>query len=330
MSPFWFSARVRAGRWWGVLLVLVVFVSGAEAQGTKSFRIGMLSVSVRSVENSRTEMLPLLAKYGFAAGGNVTFIGRFGGTDRLPGLMQEILAAKPDVILAVGGDAIRAARMATETVPIVIFGPDPVRLGVADSISRPGGNVTGIIILATELDGKRIELAFEAVPSARRMAALVNPTSPNRAASEHDMRAVAAALGIDLNLYFAAGPADYPRAFAAMRAAGMGAVAIVADPEFYRDTAEIALQARLAGLPAICQWAEMAAAGCLLSYGPNLNVLRERQAYYLASILKGTKPSDLPIEQPSKLELIVNLKTAKALGLTIPERVMLRADEVIE
>jgi putative ABC transport system substrate-binding protein len=301
----------------------------AEAQN-KVHRLGVLSVSVQSVELTHSATVPALAQLGFVAGRNLSIISRVGTGERMTTLARDLLAEKPDVILAVGWEAISAARAATTTVPIVFFGPDPVRLGYAESLSRPGGNVTGVLILATELDGKRLQLLYEAVPGARRAAALARPNSPNRLQSDRDMRAVAAAAGRDLQIFEVARAADYGSAFAAMRGAGMDAVAIVADPEFYRDTAELARRAREAKLPTVCQWSEMAAAGCVLSYGPSIIGLRTRIAEYIARLFKGANPGDLPIEQPSKFELVVNLRAARAVGLTIPEAFLLRADQVIE
>jgi putative ABC transport system substrate-binding protein len=301
----------------------------AAAQG-KTYRLAVFSISVVSVENTRTMTLPMLEKFGFVAGRNLEIVSRVGSPDRMPALMREILAAKPDVILAVGGEAIQAARTATASVPIVIFGPDPVQLGVTENISRPGGNVTGILILATQLDAKRLTLLHEAVPPGRRLAALINPTSPNREPSERLMRAAAAAAGIDLSLFYAAGPSSYGTAFAAMRNAGIGGVAITANPEYFRDTAEILRLAHQARLATVCQWNEMAAAGCMLSYGPNLTRMRERAAYYIARIFEGVKPSDLPIEQPSQVEMAVNLTTARLLGIAVPQSLLVRAEHVIE
>jgi putative tryptophan/tyrosine transport system substrate-binding protein len=159
---------------------------------------------------------------------------------------------------------------------------------------------------------------------------LVHPLSPNRPASERDMRAAALGVSVDLHLFYSAGPPGYAAAFAAMRANAVGGAAIIADPEYFRDRALIIRHALAARLPTICQWAEMAVDGCMLSYGPPLEELRARVAYLIARILNGAMPADLPIEQPTKVEFVVNLKTAKALGVAIPEAVLLRASEVIE
>ncbi len=302
----------------------------AQDTKVKSYRIGVLSPSVVSMELTRRDTLPELARHGFVEGRNLTVDFGPAALAELPARMRDLLAAKPDAIVAIGGDALATAQAATRAVPIVSFGPDPVAMGFAQSLARPGGNVTGIVILATELDGKRLQLLHEMVPAARRFAALMRPAWANREASEREMRAVAGTLGITLRIFEAEGVATYPAAFAAMRAADIEALAVVADPILYRDTAEIVAEARSARLPTMCQWAEMAAAGCLLSYGPSLAASRRRVGEYTAQILKGAKPADLPVEQPTRFELVLNMKAAKALGVAIPPSILARADEVIE
>jgi putative tryptophan/tyrosine transport system substrate-binding protein len=314
-----------------VLLFALAVLAAPPRAGAqnKVHRLGVLSVSVASIEATATRASALLAKEGFAEGRNLVMIGRHGTVEELPGLLREILAAKPDVILAIGGDAISLASRATTTVPIVAYGPDLISLGVAESIARPGGNVTGVVILPAELDGKRFALLQEALPRARRLAALAHPASPNRLASEREMRA-AAGTAFDVRFFYAAGPKDYATAFGAMRAAEVQGVAILAHPEYFRDRALLARHALAARLPTICQWAEMAAEGCMLSYGPPLEEMRARLTYLIVRIFNGAKPSELPIEQPTKVEFVVNLKTARALGVTLPETMLLRADQVIE
>jgi putative ABC transport system substrate-binding protein len=275
-------------------------------------------------------MLPLLAKQGFVEGRNLAMLARHGTTDQLPALMREIIATRPDAILAFGGEAARAATRATDSVPIILYGADPVRLGVAESMARPGRNVTGVVILPTELDGKRLQLLREALPGATRLAALLHPGSPTVDATEREMRMIAATAKFDLRVFPARGPRDYQTAFSAMRSAGANGAAIMANPEFNRDRKLIADLALGTGLPTICEWAEMAREGCMLSYGPTRDELWERVAFLIARVLGGASPADLPIEQLTKVEFVVNLKTAKALGVTIPEAVLLRANEVIE
>jgi putative ABC transport system substrate-binding protein len=305
----------------GLVFALAALIASPNALAQeKTHRLGVISVSAASIELTAARALPMLAKEGFVSGRNLTMIGRHGPIPRLADLMQELLASKPDVVLAIGGDAILAASRATTSVPIVAYGPDPVTLGLAESMARPGRNVTGVVILPIELDGKRLALLQEALPGARPLAALVHPSSPNRDASEREVRATASAAGLDLRLFYAAGPQDYATAFAAMRSAGVRGAAVLANPEFYRDRALIARHALAARIPAICQWAEMAAEGCMLSYGPPLEEMRGRLAYLIARILSGAKPADLLIEQPNRLEFIANLKTAKTLASRFPRR----------
>ena len=173
-------------------------------------------------------------------------------------------------------------------------------------------------------------MLHEAVPNARRIAALFVPWALYRQESEREMRTVADRIGVELLAFDAAGPADYPAAFAAMRAAGAEALIIMAHADLNRDKAQLAKLAIETGLPTACEWAEMAEAGCLLGYGPNQKEMRVRLAYYVAQILKGAKPGELPIEQPTRYSFGINLKTAKALGLTLPQSLLAGADEVIE
>lgn len=294
------------------------------------YRLGELEPSAASLELTHSLTLPELAKLGFSEGRNLVLDGRVGDAATMPGLARELLLAHPDAIIATGPDATRAAHEATTTVPLVMFGPDPVRYGWAASLAHPGGNITGVAILAVELDGKRLDLLHEAVPASRRVAALLMPSVPGRQPSEREMRAVAASVGVDLLTFDAIGPEDYPAAFAAMRAAAAQGLVIVANPTFYRDAASLAQLALEAGLPTVCEWAEMAQSGCMLGYGPNRPELRRRLAHFVARIFQGAAPGDLPIEQPTHYEFVINLKTANALGLTLPPSILARADEVIE
>jgi putative ABC transport system substrate-binding protein len=252
-----------------------------------------------------------------------------GNTATMPDLARQLVLTKPNAIYVTGTDALRAASAATNTVPIVEFGPDPVRLGLAASLARPGGNVTGVVILGAELDGKRLDLLHEALPGARRIAALLWPWGA-RQTSEKEMRAVATQADVELLVFDAAGPDDYAPAFAKMRAAAVEAVVVMATPVFYRDAALIARLAIETGLPTACEWAEMARSGCLIGYGPNQPELYRTVAHYIARIFEGAAPSDLPIEQPTHYDFAINLKTANQHGLTIPPSILARADEVIE
>lgn len=302
----------------------------AQTAGEKVFRLGHLAPTADSEQLTRELTLPELATLGFVLGRNLVFDGRVSDGDALPGVARELAAARPDAIIAIGTVAVHIAREATRGVPIVMFADDPVNQGFAESFARPGGNVTGIANMVTELHEKRLQLLLEAAPATRRVAALLKSTHPTREAHERAMQRMAASAGVALLVFTADGPSDYPGVFAAMRAAGVRGLVIGAAPEFYRDAALLATLAREAGLPTSCEWAEMAQAGCLLGFGPNRPALRRRLAHFVARIFRGAAPSELPIERPTIFELAVNLKTAKALGLAIPDAFLSRADEVIE
>jgi putative ABC transport system substrate-binding protein len=211
-------------------------------------------------------------------------------------------------------------------VPIVTFGFDPIELGLAASCAQPGGNVTGVVILASELEAKRLSILLEAVPDRRRVAALV-PVGGGRDVA---LRKAAAGLGVELLVFAVAAPSDYPAAFAAMRAQGAQALVIGATPEFQRDGKQLASLALEARLPTVCEWASMAHAGCLIGYGPSRIALRKRMADQIAQIFRGVAPGDIPIERPTVFEFALNLTIAKSLDLIVPSALLTRADEVIE
>jgi putative ABC transport system substrate-binding protein len=309
-----------------ISFVVWALAATAPFAGEKLYRLGIVGTQVPQIQGA---MLQELAKLGFSEGRNLVLDRRVGDTAALPDLARELVLAKPDAIYVAGTDALRAASAATNIVPIVQLGPDPVRVGLAASLARPGGNVTGVAILGAELDGKRLSLLHEVVPDARPIAALVWPWGA-RQTSEQEMRAVAAQSHVDLLVFEAAGPEDYPAAFARMRAAGVEGVVLMATPVFYRDGALILRLAVQTGLPTVCEWAEMVQDGCLIGYGPNQPEVYRTVAHYIARILEGTAPSDLPIEQPTHYDLAVNLKTANKLGLAIPPWILARATEVIE
>jgi len=293
------------------------------------YRLGHLANSPLSQAFDREITLPELAKLGFAEGRNLLFDGRVGlKPDSLPGLMGELLAARPDAVIAIGPAALVAAAAATRTVPIVSFGADLIELGLAQSYARPGGNVTGIVILNNELEPKRLSILREAVPDRQRVAALISAAGGKL--NEAAMLKASPSLGIELLPFTVTSPADYPAAFAAMRAAGAQALVISATSEFFRDgkqLAELALEARL---PTVCEWAEMARTGCLIGYGPNRAAMRQRMAAQIALILGGAAPGDIAIERPTAFEMAVNQKIAKSLDLAIPFAVLAQADQVFD
>jgi putative ABC transport system substrate-binding protein len=308
-------------------LALVLANWGATA-ADKSYRLGDLEPTAASAEITQNTTVPELAKLGFQEGTNLVIDQRVGDDTAMPGLAQDLILSRPDAIIAFGTNAILAAHKASTTIPIVTFGPDPVTLGLAASVARPGGHVTGVDDLLVELNAKRLDLLLQAVPMAKRVAALVSRSRND--ASERAMREVAASTGAELFVFKADGPDDYPAAFAAMRSAGAEALAMTATPYFYRDAPLLARLALEAGLPTVCEFAETAHFGCLLGYGPDRPELRRRMAHYVAKIFHGAAPGDLPIERPTHYQFAVNLKTAKAFGLTIAPSILARADEVIE
>src|SRR3954470_13477475 len=304
----------------------------AQAPG-RMYRLGVLGPGDASswlVSPMKTITLAKLAEYGFAEGDNLQVQVRYGSSDALTELARELVATGPDVIVAVSRSAILAARRATSTVPIVMsfIGEDPVAAGLAANIAKPGGNVTGLIMLAPELDAKRLELLREAIPDAQRIAVLIS----NRAEEDQKkaaMETLARRLGVELRFFPISGP-KYGAAFKSMSAWGAQALAVGSAPELFRDATEIARMAVDERLPTVCEWREMATAGCLLGYGPNLVEMRHRTADYVVRILNGAVPGDLPIEGPTRFEFAVNARTAQQIGVVLRPSILLRADEVIE
>jgi putative ABC transport system substrate-binding protein len=254
-----------------------------------------------------------------------------GSPDKLPELARELIATRPDAVIAVSSWAIDAVQQASPTMPIVgsFIGVDPITAGYAASLARPGANITGIVMLAPELDGKRVGVLHEAFPQARRIAALARSDLLD-AASLAEMKRAAAQAGIELLTVYAQGPEEFPAAFVQMREAGAQALAIASVPEFAGNAAVLAEQATASHLPTVCEWDWMAREGCLLGYGPDFTELRRRTADYVVRIFRGASPGELPMEQPTHFKFTVNLKTAGALGLTLPPSILAGADEVIE
>ena len=276
-----------------------------------------------------------LSDTGFVEGRNVTIDFRWaeGQNDRLPVLAADLVRRRVNVIVAPGSTpAALAAKAATATIPIVFqVGIDPVAAGLVTSLARPGGNVTGITNINTELVSKRLELLRELVPKATVVALLVNPTSPEIAESvSKDLQRTAGNLGLQLHILQATSERDFDSVFATLAQLQVGALVIAPDAFFISRSEQLgALTARHA-IPAITQFREFAAAGGLMSYGGSFSEPVRQVGIYAGRILKGEKPDNLPVQQPMKVELVINLKTAKALGITVPQSVQNRADEVIE
>ena len=279
----------------------------------------------------RNFQLPELARRGFVEGRNLTLTTHFGPPALMPELARQAIATKPDVVVAVSTVAILAVKETSSTVPIVMsfIGEDPIAKGLAVSLARPGGSATGVAMMAAQLDGKRTGLLHEFVPAARRLAILTG-RPPRHAEGAEEAQRVAKELGLETDVFYADEPADYVAAFAGMHVTRSEALVIISAPDFFRDAALLSRLALEAGLPTVCEWASMARDGCLIGYGPNFAELWRRPADYVARILRGAKPGELPIEQPALFEFAVNLKTAKALSLTIPESTLQSADEVFE
>jgi putative ABC transport system substrate-binding protein len=275
-----------------------------------------------------------LAETGFAEGRNVAIEYRWaeGKYDRLPGLAAELVRLKVDVILASGGaPPALAAKAATSTIPIVFTAiSDPREGNLAASLNRPGGNLTGITILTAELDSKRLELLCTLMPAAKVVAALANPQRSDIEKQTRDVQVTAATLRRELVILRAGNEPEIDAAFAALRERGADALVVLADPYFTSRREQIVALAARYRVPAIFQWREFAIAGGLMSYGPSLVDAYQRAGVYTGRILKGESPANLPVLQPDKFEFVINLKTAKALGLVISDPILLRADEVIE
>ena len=274
-----------------------------------------------------------LSETGFVEGRNAAIEYRWaeGHTDRLPALAADLVRRQVAVIAAAGASSSLAAKAATTAIPIVFSAAiDPVAVGLVASLSRPAGNVTGVTNLGVELLQKQVEMLHEVVPTAITVAGLVNPTFPGSEAQARDLQAAARKLGLELHVVYASSERDLDTAFETMVRLGARALVIGVDPYFLSRRDKIAALAIRNAMPAIFFLREFAAAGALISYGPNLVDVYRLVGVYSGRILKGEKPADLPVLQPSKFELVINLKTAKALGLDVPWFLQQRADEVIE
>jgi putative ABC transport system substrate-binding protein len=297
----------------------------------RTYRLGHLAQSPRDAWQN-VALFDELRRLGFIEGQNLTIDPRGYGlrAEQFSEVAAELVKAQVDIVLAGGDAAIRAAQQATATIPILAIADDMVGSGLVASMGRPGGNTTGISLLATELDGKRQELLVEIAPGARRIAALADPNT----AADRQLQALqdaARARGIELSIYRIAKPEEIIGAIDTAKEAGASALNVLASPLLNAQRRLIIERAAALRLPAIYQWPEVAEEGGLAAYGPRFTQLsREVSARQLVKLLKGAKPADLPIEQPTKFELVINLKTAKALGLTVPPSILARADKVIE
>src|SRR5262245_51098124 len=296
----------------------------------KLHRVGILAVNPFPALDALREGL---AGLGYREGQTVRYESRWaeGRDELLPALAEDLARQKLNVIVTWGTPAALAAKRATTTIPIVSVLGDPVKVGVATNLSRPGANITGFLTMAQELEAKRLEIIKLLVPSINRVAVLWNPMNPGLRASLDIAQAAATGLALRLDFVEASDTPGLERALAAMASGRAGSLLIMADPFLMTESRRIADFAAARRLPAVANYREYpAAAGGLMSYGPDYADLFRRAAVYLDKIFRGTPPGDLPFQQPSKFELVINLKPAKALGLTIPQALLLRADQVIE
>jgi putative tryptophan/tyrosine transport system substrate-binding protein len=301
-------------------------------QVPKVYRIGYLSAASVSPEIFAVQS-EALRQLGWIEGKNVTFERRYADNrvDRLPELAADLVNLNVDVIMTVGTLAPLAAKRATSTIPIVMNSAgDPLGSGLVASLARPGGNVTGLSLMAPDLGGKRLELLKEVLPQLSRVGILWNASNPYSALVFNETGNAARTLQIQLHSMEVRGPDDFDGAFSVATQQRVGALITVEDPLTVNYRKRIADFAANNRLPGIYGLREFVGAGGLMSYGANLNDLQRRAAGYVDKILKGAKPADLPVEQPTKFELVINLKTAKALGLDVPPTLLARADEVIE
>ena len=323
-----------------VCLLHTIFLSAVLAgaqQPKKIARVGYLSDSSPARESARAEAIRLaLRELGYVEGQNIAIEYRYadGKLDRAPELAAELVRLKADIIVIAGGDTqSRAAKNATKTIPIVMTGSgaDPVEAGLVESLARPGGNVTGITLLNRELGGKRLELLKEAIPKLARVAVLYDPANTNNERELKEVLPLAArALGLAIQPWQVRDVNALEKEFAAMskpRPDGLYSTGGRQMQAIEKQTVEFALKS---GLPSVYGRREAVDAGALMYYGADLADSYRRVAYYVDKILKGAKPADLPVEQPTKFELVINLKTAKQIGLAIPSSVLVKADKVIK
>jgi putative ABC transport system substrate-binding protein len=328
---------MRRRRVIAALLLSLAAPLGAEAQPAgRVYRLGYLATGqppeAADQRTAATLITTALRELEYVEGRNLVIERRYaeGKIERLRELARQLVRRRVDVILAIGTAAVRAAKEETATIPIVMYSnTDPVATGLVASLAKPEGNVTGLVIApGGTLAAKKLELLTQAVPRVSRVAVLA-PDDPNAQTQLQELQTAAATLGVQLMVVAVAGR-DYERAFATIAAGRPGALFVMSHSYFNRDRKPIIGLAAKYRLPAMYEWREQVEDGGLMTYGGSVTQQVRRLATYIDRILKGVKPADLPIEQPTTLELVINLKTAKALGLTIPPSLLLLADQVIE
>jgi putative ABC transport system substrate-binding protein len=311
---------------------VAVWPSTACAQQSIPLLAYLSSASRGGYEEFTSALQKGLAETGFIEGQNVKVEYRFadGRYERLPGLAAELTALRPAVLFA-NGPAAPLAKAATSTIPIVFTtGFDPIGLGLVSSLARPGGNVTGVSIMNVELAPKRLELMREMIPAAKAVGVLVNPDNPNNETLRKEVRTAAGVLGLELQIHVARTVSDIAAAFESLFHQRVGVLVVGTDPFFTTQSRQLAELSLQRAIPTIFQYREFVTAGGLVSYGPSLADVYRQAGIYIGRILKGEKPADLPVPQVTKVELMINLKSAKTLGVNIPLPLLGRADEVIE
>jgi len=329
------NRRALRVRTFGLTIALAVLAvplaAKAQPPPGKTARIGYLSI--RSAPSHLDEAFRQgMRDLGYIEGRNLTIEFRWADwkLGRVQGLAEELVRLNVDVIVSTGGIATAlAAKRATSTVPIVFTAGDPVGTGLVESLGRPGGNLTGTDLLNIEINAKRLELLKEVVPQISRVAVLTNPANPNTARGLKDVEVAAGALKLKLQVLEARDPGKIEDAFVAMTKERASALLVLPDPMLLAQRERIVGLAAKHRLPGVYEFREFPEAGGLMSYGTSITDVYRRLATYVDKILKGAKPADLPIERPTTFELVINLKTAKTLGLTIPQSLQVRADHVI-
>jgi putative ABC transport system substrate-binding protein len=299
----------------------------------KVYKIGYLTVADSFSGATRAAFDQGLREHGWLEGQNFVLMMRFAQfrSAHLPELVAELVQQKADVIVVSTAEAALAAKHGTQTIPIVaVDTADAVAIGLVANLARPGGNVTGLSYLGTELVGKQVDLLKEAVPTLSRVAILTNPHNPTHLPRMRAAESAAQGLRVNLDHVEVWTPAELDKAFALMKGTRVGGVLVLSDPMFNVERSRLIQLASKSGLPAMYGFRIWVDAGGLMSYGPDFQELNRRAAVYVDKILKGAKPGDLPVEQPTKFELVINLKTVKALRLTLPQSLLGRADEIIQ
>ncbi|MBI4489616.1 MAG: ABC transporter substrate-binding protein [Deltaproteobacteria bacterium] len=332
------KSEIQNLKWAGILAIifsLVGCVGMAEAQQpAKVRRIGFLGNSNPTLEaNLVGPFREGLRELGYIEGQNILIEYRWaeGKYERFPELIGELVHLKVEVIVTAGTPASLAVKKATTSIPLVMIAVgDPIGTGLVASLARPGGNITGLTSIAADLEGKRLELLREVIPRLSHVAVFWNPASPFQVVAEKEVQAAAQVLRMKVLSLGVQAQEQFDNAFATIRRERPGALNVLADRLFLHNRARIMDFATQNRLPGVHAYVELVEAGGLMSYGPSYAGMHRRAATYVDKILKGTKPADLPVEQPMRFELIINLKTAKQIGLTIPPNVLARADKVIK